>query len=342
VLRTVRAGESGDAFVPHISVTIALLFAVVSIAALIYFIHYVARSIEIETQLEELTKDIDAVIDELFPDEIGDDVQRDEQGERLEHRRESGALLCSRRTGYLQAVEGNDLLRCATEHDLTVELLHRPGDFIIEGEPLAMVYPEPRASRLLDTLREAFTLGRMQTPTQDVQFAMRRVLEIASMALSSGKNDPFTAISCIDCLTHGLARLAQRRVPSAVRSDQFGRARVVTPVTEFCTVANMTFHLLRQHAVETAEVVLKLIDAIELLAPFIRRAPELALLRQHLNLLAEEAQEAIASQVDRVRIEQRAELARLRVESLSRTERQAAAEVRARWLAGDEPWIDAQ
>jgi uncharacterized membrane protein len=43
VLRTVRGGD-GDARVPHISVTVGVALAVLSVGVLIYFIHHVAES----------------------------------------------------------------------------------------------------------------------------------------------------------------------------------------------------------------------------------------------------------------------------------------------------------
>ncbi len=48
VLRTVRRGDEGI-FVPHLSVTIGVLFALVSLAVLIYFIHHVSVSIQADT-----------------------------------------------------------------------------------------------------------------------------------------------------------------------------------------------------------------------------------------------------------------------------------------------------
>jgi uncharacterized membrane protein len=43
------------------------------------------------------------------------------------------------------------------------------------------------------------------------------MVEIAARALSTGVNDPFTAIACIDNLTDTLCYLAQAKFPSKYR-----------------------------------------------------------------------------------------------------------------------------
>jgi uncharacterized membrane protein len=44
VLRTVRGGQEGPAFVPHASATVAVLLAGASIAVLIFFMHHISMT----------------------------------------------------------------------------------------------------------------------------------------------------------------------------------------------------------------------------------------------------------------------------------------------------------
>jgi uncharacterized membrane protein len=44
-------------------------------------------------------------------------------------------------------------------------------------------------------------MGNKRTPSQDAEFAIHQMVEIAARALSPGINDPYTAITCIDKLT---------------------------------------------------------------------------------------------------------------------------------------------
>lgn len=50
VLRTVRTGSgTSEVFVPRAALTVALMLALASVAALVYFIHHLTRSLRVET-----------------------------------------------------------------------------------------------------------------------------------------------------------------------------------------------------------------------------------------------------------------------------------------------------
>lgn len=56
-LRTVRSEDEGG-FVPHVSVTCAVVFAVASVGVLIYFIDHMARSIQAESLIADIAADL--------------------------------------------------------------------------------------------------------------------------------------------------------------------------------------------------------------------------------------------------------------------------------------------
>ena len=62
-------------------------------------------------------------------------------------------------------------------------------------------------------IRDAFILGSERTPTQDIEYGIRQLVEMATRALSPGINEPFTAIGCIDRLGDALCQMTRRRIP---------------------------------------------------------------------------------------------------------------------------------
>lgn len=74
VLRTVRNASEPDiensfqAFVPHFSVLVALLLALSSVAVLIYFIHHVPETLNVENLVAKVGRQLRRGISELFPD----------------------------------------------------------------------------------------------------------------------------------------------------------------------------------------------------------------------------------------------------------------------------------
>jgi uncharacterized membrane protein len=83
---------------------------------------------------------------------------------------------------------------------------------------MAAVHPPSRDDGAFEErLAGAYVVGTDRTSTQDADFAVQQLVEVALRALLPGVNEPFTAITCIDRLGQGLARLASRRIPGAIR-----------------------------------------------------------------------------------------------------------------------------
>lgn len=228
VLRTVR-GTEGASWVPHLSVALGVFLTLVSLGMLIYFIHHVARSLRLETVLTQLTKEAKDSIDLLYPELHGNSPRTDEETlcRNAAGVAASTASAClSTTSGYVQAVRLDALLDLASRNDLFIEVRAGPGEFVIPGDDLVAAWPADRWPKCDDEIRQCFTIGSERTPVQDLAHSSGRLVEIAQRALSSGVNDPVTAIYCLDRLREILVHLAQREIPSPLRLDRCGQPRI--------------------------------------------------------------------------------------------------------------------
>jgi len=87
-------------------------------------------------------------------------------------------------SGYLQFIRHNTLIGIATEKGAVIRLLHRPGHFVVAGQPMATVWPPDCAPAVSDALRRAHITGPYRTLTQDLAFAVDQLVEIGIRALS--------------------------------------------------------------------------------------------------------------------------------------------------------------
>ena len=251
VLRTVRGeGDERDAFVPHLSVTTALLLAVVTLAATIYFIHHIASSIQVENVIGKianaLTKRIEGQNDnELFPAGQGRATSHTELPDRFEA---ISKPIPSPGEGYLQAVDGDGLLSLATKQDAVIRLRYRPGAFLLRGQVVADVYPGARADEVEERFGRYLTFGVGRTPAQDIESLFDQFVELALRALSPAANDPFTAISCVNRISAGLLALDRRELPPGARANEEGELRLVIPPFDYPGLATRAFSSLRSYA----------------------------------------------------------------------------------------------
>ena len=308
VLRTVRGGEGAEEFVPYLSVTLGVAFALASLGVLIYFIHHVANAIQAEHLIASVAHELRDAIGHMFPEELGGpgpDAHVDPK-EALAELETEGALIEAGQSGYVQAIDDEELMAIACAEDLVLELLRAPGRFVIEGTALVRVWPPGNVSGdLADRLRKAFILGRRRTPTQDPEYAVHSLVEIGVRALSPGINDPFSAMTCLDWLGAALSELARRKIPSRYRNDDQGRLRVIADGTTFPEMADASFNQIRQYGRSSVSVLLRLLDTIATIALDIRRPEDRVCLREHADQVARDARETLFNELDLHEIEQR-------------------------------------
>lgn len=297
-LRAVR-DEGHQQFVPRLLVDAALLGAVLSIFALIYFLHHLAQSIRAEVIIDQIGREFDAALARVRPEPAGG-VARPAD---LDEPDDEPAELTANRVGYVEAVLEDQLLVIAEEADLVLAAEVRPGQHVFEGQALARVWP---ASRLDDALRRRlrrlFPVGPSRTPAQDPVLAVDELVEIAIRALSPGINDTFTALHCIDRLAAAMASLATREAQPPVRCGRDGTIRFrVHPVTDAMLIT-AAWPKIRDAGRRNPAVLERLAGAFERDAPML--CDELARAAWKVELEAvERAGQELAEPVDRALVD---------------------------------------
>lgn len=306
ILRTIRH-EQADIFVPHLSVTVGVLLALVSVGVLIYFIHHVSVSIQADQVVGRVGDELVAAIHELFPEQL-DAAARPEPADPdpVDGFDQDAHPVVAVEDGYLQVIDGDALLAVASEHDLVLRVGRRAGHYIVAGSALVLAWPRARVNdEIAAQIASAFALGRQRTEAQDLEFTVTQLVEIAVRALSPGVNDPFTAIACVDRLSSALSHLVRRVIPSSNLRDGAGRLRVIVPPIMVPAVMDASFHMIRQSARSSAAVTIRLLDAIAVIARFVRRPDDRNALLRHAVLIARGAREALPEENDRRTVEDR-------------------------------------
>ena len=139
-----------------------------------------------------------------------------------------GAEVAATTSGYLQFVRYSTIVDIASDADAVIELLYRPGHFVVRGLPLARVWPASAASDVSRALDKAHVTGAHRTLRQDLTFAIDQLVEIAIRALSPAVNDTFTALTCIDWLSDGLCSITATWNSRRVHFDDDGKVRVIS------------------------------------------------------------------------------------------------------------------
>lgn len=313
VLRTIHGeGDGYSVFVPQLSVTVGIVLALASIGVLIYFIHHAATIIQASHVISEISADLNDAIDRLFPEKIGHGASQHKRsfGEIPANFDAEACPIKATGSGYIQAIDDEKLMKLACQQNLLLRLKSRPGKFVVKGSDLVLVFPEKLVNPKLTTqLNDAFILGNERTEQQDVEFPIKQLVEIALRAISPAVNDPFTAIRCIDRLSAGLSHLAQRDFPSPYRYDEDHNLRLIAEPVTFAGLTDAAFNQIRSYSTSDIAVTIRLLEAIEAIAPHTRHQKDRAALLRHADMIKRGSQEGISEELDKKDVEERYQLA---------------------------------
>ncbi len=294
VLRVVRSEDSNDAaFVPAIATTVAIMLSLVSVGALIIFIHHVSRLIQISVVVARTADDnLDLLSQMERPPEGA--VMVAPPARRMDlpvH------PVTSTRSGYVQAIDQAALFDLCREYGVTVEILCSPGEFVLERAHLALVWSVSKPDDSVEgPIRRAIVLGDEPTGQADIGFAIRQITDIALRALSPGINDPTTAMVCLDRLGQLLAAAGRRPPAATAIQDEAGRGVLILgDRPSFSTLIETAFVQLRHYG---AADPLVMAHAIDTLAAIIAVVPDEAAgpLRREAGRYAATARRTVADE----------------------------------------------
>lgn len=298
ILRTIRGPEEGgSAFVPQVAITISIALTLLSVAALVYFFHHVAVSIQAPTLVATVARDLQRAIDHLYPEGIGRGGPEPDPSAVPDAA--SDAVITAPTDGYIQVVRDEALLDVATRNDLCVRLTARPGLFVVRGNPVLIARPTSRIdSAIEDQLRATLIIGDVRTAEDDIEYSVRQLVEVALRALSPAINDPFTAMAAVDWLGAALARLAGEQFPSHYRYDDAGTLRVVADVSTFGGITHTIFSRIRHYGGSSPVVLNRLLEAVAAFGPHVANEDDRQLVLSETEAVLRMGRELITSEAD--------------------------------------------
>lgn len=312
VLRTIRDND-GDSFVPKLAVTCGIVLALTSFGVLIYFFHHASSSIQAEQIVDTIYRELIEEMDRTFPPESQADhgpvESRELNGREGPRRQLSGGLhvtVYAEASGYLRALGVQSLLALATERDVVIRVQYRPGDFVFEKNPLAVVEGCDRLEKsAYKQIRRAFVQGKYRSLQQDVEFPIQQLVDMALRALSPSLNDPYTAVNCIDRLGAALCHLSDRQTPPPHWYDKEGRLRLVLDVPTYEGIVDAAFNQIRQSAVTNVAASIHLLEALQAIAVTTSSPEQRKVISRHAEMIHHGVQKTLTEQADRDDLEER-------------------------------------
>jgi uncharacterized membrane protein len=308
VLRSV-SDEFGPSAVPHLAVAVASALTLLCLFALLFYVHKIARSIIADTVVREVADALEDAISKA-PREQHEPREAGEGSRHFDVR----TPISIGRAGYVQVIDYAELVRLAVKEDAVIDVKLRPGHFVLRrGDHFEILSDGPVPDDFPDALRKAIVIGPERTSTQDIEYSVRQLVEIAVRALSPGINDPFTALAVVNRLGAALECAAAHPEPEPLHFDDKGVVRVRAHTTSFAGLLDASFNQIRQAASGNAAVLIQMSETLGQLAVVVDDRARRAGLLAHLQKIERAARRNLPDPADLQDFDQSANAARKRL-----------------------------
>jgi uncharacterized membrane protein len=221
VLAALGTDPSPDDRVAGFSVLSTFALAIVSIAAFLLLVDHITQAIRVTSIITAIAVETRALIEKMYPEPADGGGST---GAPQEPGTPPDRIVRAPRSGILNRVDQDRLIRAACGDDCELHVLPPVGDFVPEGSPLIAIHG---GNGSVGDVEEFVDLGPDRLMEQDVGFGIRQLVDIAQRALSPGTNDPTIAVHAIDQVHDLLRRLATRDLATGAHADADGARRLL-------------------------------------------------------------------------------------------------------------------
>jgi uncharacterized membrane protein len=249
-------------FVP----SFAVLFAIVCLMVFVFFIHHVTSWIQVSNLIHAITLNILDKIENDLKDqsEVNNDAPwEDWESEEILHIEPSH--IRGVKSGYVQHIDIDGIVKQATDDDCIIRVEKKVGEYVDKETPLLSLWTLDQ-HRINGHYEKYISTGTKKIAYDDLEFGLIKIVEIALRALSTGINDPNTAINCIENLAKILAELGKKQLPRAYHNDQERNLRLILEKSTYSDYLYRCFYQIRQYGSNDISVLSSLIDALTFIA----------------------------------------------------------------------------
>jgi uncharacterized membrane protein len=186
----------------------------------------------------------------------------------------NSAAMLSPASGYLQQIHHQTLVNTAAKAGAMISVPFRPGQFVLHGETLAFISPASKLASLSPLVSRSITVGRHRVLSQDLEFGVAQIVEIAIRALSPAINDTFTGIASVDLLGEALTILAEAPQSNGHWFDTNGKLRLQVRPLLLPRLVKQAFDQIRQAGADNPAVLIRMLSTIGRLAPKLQRTED--------------------------------------------------------------------
>ncbi|MTH55437.1 DUF2254 domain-containing protein [Bacillus mangrovi] len=251
--------------------TVAFLVCL-SAGTFVYFINHAVRWLQVNHMAESMKKDSTATILNSLETDL--EPYRTIEAIKLEQQipEEDGFCLHAEKSGYIQIVNYEKILKLASEKELIVRMVYDVGEFILKGNPLFCLYRIKDKSINEEDFHHCVLIGEAETDVQDIHFNIMKFVEMAIRSL--GNDDIKTATIAIHQISDLLRTICRVTQFSPYLSDDGENLRVIMKQRNFEDYLYDSYSAIRHYSRDNITMTIEIVKALRNLASSIEDCHE--------------------------------------------------------------------
>lgn len=243
---------------PSLSVTLTILFGVLSAIGIVAYINHSLRRVQIDSVVRRIA---DAALASIKRELRGHTEAEASQGEPHQ-----GAAhdVVARRTGWVVDIDA-PVLAAELPPKTTARIGVRIGEAVSEGDHIATIWlPDGNDQETTEApVRKSIELGTQRSIATDPTFGIRQLVDIALRALSPGVNDPTTAVDVLHHLKIPIREVLASEPPRRVIPGPEGQRVYLAETPSRSDYVHMAFAEIRLAAGSQLSVIEALVEVLE-------------------------------------------------------------------------------
>jgi uncharacterized membrane protein len=260
LLIQVRDNELSNTFIVP---SFAIIVAFICIGMFVFVIHHVTDWIKVGNLISNITRETLSSVEKNRIEESNLNVAQEYRG--LDLKDMKSIKIKSKKQGYIQFADLKKMVDFAARSNIIIKLEKIPGNYIDVDTPFLTVLSEQNSIDEKQILSFLF-ITPDQESVQDVSLGIQKLAEIALRAIAPGKNDPETAINCIEQLSQILTKIANTHSSEQYYRDGQNNVRVMLEKPSFTDYLYQSFYQIRHYGKADVSVMASIIKALALIA----------------------------------------------------------------------------
>jgi len=246
-----------------ISATVAVIYSILCIICFVVFVYTVSSSIQANKLIERLYNESNQTIENTIS--FLKDKKRIDMYSFDQYDSQIGIF--STKSGYLDFINFDLIWNLIKDLDCKIFIDSGIGDYLSEKQRIGVFYyPEGKKDEdLINQLSACFSVGDERYAYNDYKFSLQKIIEISLRAISTGINDPYTAIRCTRMLGVLLGKLAGIDGHCTLIQSDESKAAIIYESLDFRKDIYYTFHQIIHYGKADISVILSLFEALEII-----------------------------------------------------------------------------